>query len=81
VTAAEDIAGMNAAQVAKRLGIPNSERGFKIFEFSAPKSGIASPVFRTDIGFIGGGLTSGGAREFVIPNGPIPSAAYYWMAQ
>lgn len=53
----------------------------RFFEFNAPKSGIASPVFRTDIGLIGGGLTSGGAREFVLPNGPIPSAAYYWIAQ
>jgi hypothetical protein len=72
VTAADDIAGMNASQIANRLGIPQSPTGFRVFEFPTPQSGVASPVFRTDPGFIGGGLTSGGAREFVIPNGPIP---------
>ncbi|MGD1879802.1 MAG: polymorphic toxin type 10 domain-containing protein [Kiloniellaceae bacterium] len=40
-----------------------------------PQSGVSSPVFRTDPGFVGGGRTTGGAREFVIPNGPIPSSA------
>jgi hypothetical protein len=30
--------------------------------------GIASPVFRKNPGFIGGGHTLGGAREFDIPN-------------
>ncbi len=38
-------------------------------------SGIASPVNRTDPGFIGGGRTAGGAREFVIPNGAIPAGS------
>lgn len=76
VTAADDIAGMNASQIANRLGIPQNPTGFSIFEFSTPQSGVASPVFRTDPGFIGGGLTSGGAREFVIPNGPIPPNAF-----
>ena len=75
VTAADDIAGMNASQIANRLGIPQSQTGFRVFEFPTPQSGVASPVFRTDPGFIGGGLTSGGAREFVIPNGPIPPNA------
>lgn len=75
VTAADDIAGMNASQIANRLGIPQSPTGFRVFEFPTPQSGVASPVFRTDPGFIGGGLTSGGAREFVIPNGPIPPGA------
>jgi hypothetical protein len=72
VTAADDIAGMNASQIANRLGIPQSPTGFRVFEFPTPQSGVASPVFRTDPGFIGGGRTIGGAREFVIPNGPIP---------
>jgi RHS repeat-associated protein len=75
VTAADDIAGMNGSQIANRLGIPQSSTGFRVFEFPTPQSGVASPVFRTDPGFIGGGLTSGGAREFVIPNGPIPPGA------
>ena len=75
VTAADDIAGMNASQIANRLSIPQSSTGFKVFEFPTPQSGVASPVFRTDPGFIGGGRTAGGAREFVIPNGPIPSGS------
>lgn len=66
------IAGMNASQIAQRLTIPDSPTGFRIIEFSTPQNGIASPVFRTDPGFIGGGRTLGGAREFVISNGPIP---------
>ena len=74
VTAADDIAGLSAEQIAPRLGIPNSPSGFRIYEFSTPAEGAASPVFRGDPGFIGRGLTSGGAREFVIPNGPIPQS-------
>jgi hypothetical protein len=31
-----------------------------------------APVFRSNPGFVGGGLTAGGAPEFVVPNGPIP---------
>lgn len=31
-------------------------------------SGIASPVNRTNQGFVGGGLTAGGAREWVVPS-------------
>jgi hypothetical protein len=36
---------------------------------------MASPVFRTNQGFLQGGLTRGGAREFTVPNGPIPPGA------
>lgn len=75
VTAADDIAGMNASQIAKRLGIPESANGFRVIEFQTPNTGVASPVFRTNPGFIGRGLTAGGAREFVIPNQQILSAA------
>jgi len=75
VTAADDIAGMNAAQIAERLKISQSPSGFRVIEFSTPQSGVASPVFRSDPGFVGGGLTGGGAREFVIPNQPIPPDA------
>jgi RHS repeat-associated protein len=75
VTATDDIAGMNAAQIAERLTIPESPTGFRIIEFPTPQTGAASPVFRTDPGFIGGGRTLGGAREFVIPNGPIPAGS------
>jgi hypothetical protein len=42
VTAADDIAGMNAAQIAERLTIPGSPIGFRIFEFPTPHTGVAS---------------------------------------
>lgn len=71
VTAADDIAGMTPAQIAERLAIPES-RTFTVIEFPTPLEGLASPVLRSNVGFVGGGRTAGGAREFVIPNGPIP---------
>jgi Novel toxin 10 len=74
VTDASAIRGMTPAQISQRLGIPASDT-FSVFEFPTPSQGIASPVFRSNPGFIGGGLTSGGAPEFVIPNGPIPAGA------
>lgn len=74
VTAADDIAGMNAGQISTRLGIQPSP-SFTVFEFPIPASGIASPINRTNPMFVGGGRTSGGAREFVIPNGPVPCNA------
>ncbi len=74
VTAADDIAGMTPAQISQRLTIPASDT-FTIFRFPTPSTGVASPILRTDSGFIGGGRTLGGAREFVLPNEPIPSGA------
>jgi len=76
VTAADDIVGMNATQLATRLTVPPSNT-FTVIEFPTPSSGIASPVFRNNPGFVGGGQTAGGAREFVIPNGPIPCGAVF----
>lgn len=76
VTAADDIAGLNAAELAPRLGIPPS-RVFSVYEFPTPPSGISSPVFRPDQGFVGFGRTTGGAREFSIPNGAIPCGAVF----
>lgn len=75
VTAADDIAGLTAAQIAERLSIPYSPSGFRVIEFLTPKSGVASPVNRLDPLFVGSGRTAGGAREFVIPNGPVPADA------
>ena len=75
VTDASDIRGLSAKQIAERLTIPESPTGFRVIEFPTPKSGIASPINRTDPGFIGGGRTAGGAREFIIPNGSIPSGS------
>jgi hypothetical protein len=74
VTAAEDIGGMNAGQISTRLTIPSSET-FTVIEFPTPSAGIATPINRTNPGFVGFGRTAGGAREFVIPNGPVPANA------
>jgi len=75
VTAADDIAGMNASQIANRLTIPNSSSGFRVIEFNTPRIGLGSPINRTNPGFVGFGRTAGGAREFVIPNQVIPSGS------
>jgi RHS repeat-associated protein len=72
VTAAEDIAGMTSAQISRRLGIPSSPTGFRTIEFPSSTQRLASPVFRANPDFSGGGRTIGGAREFVIPNQTIP---------
>jgi hypothetical protein len=52
VTAAEDIAGMTAQQLAPRLGIPSS-KVFTVIAFSTPTTGAASPVIRNNPGFVG----------------------------
>jgi RHS repeat-associated protein len=73
VTAADDIADiLSSESLAERLTLLNNEgklrRGpFAVIEFDTP-GGIASPVFRTNPGFVGFGLTAGGAMEFVLPN-------------
>jgi hypothetical protein len=72
--AAEDIAGMNSTQIAERLTIPSAD-AYTVIRFPTPETGIASPVFRGNPGFAPGGKTRGGAREYVIPNGPIPTGA------
>lgn len=74
VTASRDISGMNPSQLAQRLTIPYSE-SYTVIEFSTPSEGLATPINRLDPGFVGRGMTLGGAREFVIVNGPIPSGA------
>jgi hypothetical protein len=80
VTAASDIQGLSAKEIAKTLTIPNSPSGFQIFEFNTP-TGIASPINRTNPGFVGRGRTAGGAREFVIPNQEIPKDAVRRVVQ
>ncbi len=74
ITAADDIVGMNASQLSNRLTIPQSNT-FTVIEFSTPLQGLASPINRTYPSFAGFGRTAGGAREFVIPNGPVPANA------
>jgi Novel toxin 10 len=67
--------GLDAAGIAGQWGIPESPTGFQVIRFATPDEGLASPVFRTNPGFVGRGFSSGGAPEFVIPNGPIPPGA------
>jgi hypothetical protein len=80
VTASADIQGMNATQIAQRLTIPESSSGFKVITFDTPQ-GIASPINRNMPGFIGGGRTAGGAREFVVPNQAIPKKSIITTVQ
>ena len=60
VTDAAAIDGATPAQIAERLTIPPSDE-YTIIEFVTPSEGLASPVFRSNPGFIGGGTTAGGA--------------------
>jgi RHS repeat-associated protein len=75
VTGADDIRGLNAPQVADKLGIDLPASGFKVYEFNTPQTGIASPFRYNNPLFRGNGLTIGGAREFLIPNQSIPQGA------
>jgi RHS repeat-associated protein len=74
VVAADDIAGISrSSDLAQRLSLVDSagnlrQGPFAIIEFDTPASELASPVFRSNPGFVPGGRTGGGAREFVIPN-------------
>lgn len=74
VTAADDIKDISKSEdLAKKLTLENADGSpvqgpFRVIEFDTPKSGVASPVNRTDPGFVGNGQTAGKAREFVIPN-------------
>ncbi len=74
VTAADDIANMNrSVDISQRLTLL-TEGGhmrtgpFAVIEFDNPMTGMASPVNRHNPGFVAGGRTAGGAREFVLPN-------------
>lgn len=73
LAATNDIANIRSArELAERLALrgPDGrlrEGPFAVDVFDTP-SGIASPVRRALPGFVGGGRTAGGAREFVIPN-------------
>jgi hypothetical protein len=39
-----------------------------VITFDTVTEGLASPVARDAPGFVGGGFTAGGVREFVLPN-------------
>jgi hypothetical protein len=64
-----------SSKIATKLTIPESQTGFTIFIFPTPAEGIATPIYRTDPGFVGFRRTLGVAREFTIPNQPIPASA------
>lgn len=76
VTAAEDIEGLNAREMWHRLAIREAP-AYYVIEFPTERvhGTVASPVFRAHQCFVGGGRTPGGAREFIIPNQPIPPDA------
>jgi hypothetical protein len=77
--AAEDVAGLDASSVTERLGISPSLSGYQVIEFPTPASGIASPINRTNPGFIGRGRTVGGAKECVLPNQQLPVSSIVWI--
>jgi RHS repeat-associated protein len=74
VTNSQAISGLGSGGISNTLTIPYSET-YTIIEFPTPAEGLASPIARTNPGFVGGGLTQGQAPEFVLPNGPIPEGA------
>lgn len=75
VTAAEDLKGITSTEeMANKLTLIDKEGALRLnsnavveFRLKNPL-GIASPINRVDPGFIGGGRTMGGAREFIIPS-------------
>jgi RHS repeat-associated protein len=81
VTNAKELRGLSAKQISEKLTIPESS-SFRVIEFpSANIQGIASPVNRTNAGFVGRGRTAGGASEFVVPNGSIPKGSVERIVQ
>jgi hypothetical protein len=78
VTAAEDIAGItDSTTLAQRLSLTDASGAslkgpFAVLEFDTPEVGVSSPVFQDaygyNSGFVGNGITAGGAREFFVPN-------------
>lgn len=75
VTATKNINALNALGIANKLTIPKRIGGFKVIEFETPMNGISSLINRTNPGFVGGGRTARGAREYTIPNQNIPANA------
>jgi len=66
VTAAEDIAGLNAQQLQQRLQIEPSST-YTVIEFSVNMELYSAPTGPT--------VPGGGARQWLIQNGPIPADA------
>lgn len=74
VTAADDIQGITTSQgLAHRLTLLDDagklrEGPFSVTAFDTPAEGLGVPAFRSNPGFVQGGFTGGGAREFDLPN-------------
>jgi len=74
VTATDDLAGITTSRgLAERLTLLDEAGNFRqgpfgVIDFDAPATGLASPVFRQNPGFIHGGRTQGLAREFSLEN-------------
>ncbi len=74
VTGASDLEGITTSEgLAQRLTLVDESGNLitgprAVIEFDGPVNGLASPINRTAPGFVGGGQTAGGAREFVMPN-------------
>jgi RHS repeat-associated protein len=74
VTTADEIAGItDGRSLAEKLTLVDKSGNllkgpFKVIEFDNPVKNLASPVFRTNPGFVGGGRTAGGAVEYILPN-------------
>ncbi len=73
ITASDDLAGINTVEgVANRLTLIDDAgnlrlHGDAVVQFSIDDmTGIASPYNRTNAGFINGGRTGGGAREWLV---------------
>lgn len=76
VTDAKVLRGLPAKDIQELLTIKPDATGYRVVEFpSSSVSNIASPVFRSNEGFVGGGRSAGGAPEWVVRNGPIPEGA------
>ena len=73
MTTPDDIAGISSSrELAERLTLLDKtghfvKGPFTVLEFDAV-DGIASPIFRSKLGFTGLGVTLRGATEYVIPN-------------
>lgn len=75
VVAADDIAGISTPEeLAKRLTLLNESgqlnvKSYAIIEFNLDDvTNLTFPVFRSNPGFISGGYTLGGAREYTMAN-------------
>lgn len=76
VTDATSVRGLNATEIATKLGIPESPTGYQVIEFPSGAAGpVPTPIASDKPGFVGGGRTVGRVPEFNVPNGPIPEGA------